>query len=153
MIATARPLYETQADRRREASVAGIISQKLNVKLVRLPIRYSVDYAGYDIDTRLLKSWHEIKCRNYASLQLFKYYYLILSLAKLMSGLQLAETTEKPFYIYWSFLDNSIYFIEITSELIKDVADIKSGGRIDRGDPQDTEPMICFPKDMLLRFY
>ena len=70
-----------------------------------------------------------------------------------MSGLQLAQTTEKPFYIYWSFMDNSIYFIEIISELIKEVADIKSGGRIDRGDPQDTEPMICFPKSMLIRFH
>jgi len=153
MIATARPLYETQADRRREASVAAIISQKLNVKLVKLPIRYCLDYAAYDIETRILKSWHEIKCRNYASLALFKYDYLIVSLAKVMSGLQLAQTTEKPFYIYWSFMDNSIYFIEIISELIKEVADIKSGGRIDRGDPQDVEPMLCFPKNILIRFY
>jgi hypothetical protein len=153
MIATVRPLYETQADRRREASVAGIISQKLNVRLVKLPIRYSLDYAGYDIDTRLLKSWHEIKCRNYVSLALFKYDYLILSLAKVMSGLQLAQTTAIPFYIYWSFLDNSIYFVEITTELIRAVADIKSGGRIDRNDPQDTEPMVSFPKSMLQRFY
>ena len=153
MIATVRPLYETSADRIRENRVAGIISQKLNVKLVKLPIRYSVDYAAYDPETRLLKSWHEIKCRNYASLQFFKYDHLILSLAKVMSGLQLAQTTEKPFYIYWSFLDNSIYFIEITTELVKEVANIKSGGRIDRGNPQDTEPMICFPKDMLKRFY
>jgi hypothetical protein len=153
MIATARPLYETQADRRREASVAQIISKKLNVKLVKLPIRYSVDYAAYDPETRLLKSWHEIKCRNYASLQLFKYEHLILSLAKVMSGLQLAQTTEKPFYIFWSFLDRSIYCLEITGELIKEVADVRSGGRIDRGDPQDVEPMICFPKEMLVRFY
>jgi hypothetical protein len=69
-----------------------------------------------------------------------------------MSGLQLAQTTEKPFYIYWSFLDNSIYYVEITTELVKEVTDIRSGGRIDRGDPQDVEPMICFPKNTLKRF-
>jgi len=153
MISTARPLYETQADRRREASVAGIISQRLNVKLVKLPIRYSIDYAGYYFDTKTLKAWYEIKCRNFHSLNLIQYDYLILSLAKVMAGLQLSWTTRKPFYIFWSFLDNSIYFIEITTELVKEVADIKSGGRIDRGDPQDVEPMLCFPKSMLVRFY
>ena len=152
MIATVRPLYETQADRRREASVAGIISQRLNVSLLKLPIKYCVDFAAYDKTTLDLKSWIEVKCRNIESFQEMKIKYFIVALSKIMAGLQLAHTTGKPFFIYWGFLDNSIFYTEITTDLVAEVADVKVKGRFDRGDWQDQEPVICITKDMLKRF-
>ena len=152
MIATARPLYETQADLNRENQVARVISQKLNVSLLKLPIRYCVDFAAYDKTSLDLKSWIEVKCRNIESYQEMKIKYFIVALSKVMAGLQLAHTTGKPFFIYWGFLDNSIYFTEITTGLVKEVADVKIKGRFDRGDWQDQEPVICITKDMLKRF-
>ena len=153
MISTARPLYETQADLNRENQVARIISQKLNVSLLKLPIRYCIDFAAYDKTSLDLKSWIEVKCRNIESFQEMKIKYFIVALSKVMAGLQLSTSTRKPFFIYWSFMDNSIYSTEITDELVREVADVKVKGRFDRGDWQDQEPVICITKDMLMRFY
>ena len=153
MIATARPLYETSEDRRREEYVAGIISQKLNVNLFKLPIKYSIDFAAYDKTTLDLRSWIEIKCRNIPSYEEMQIRYFIIALSKIMAGLQLSMTSRKPFFIYWAFLDKSIYYTEICQEFIAEVADIKVKGRSDRNDWQDTEPVVCITKDMLTRFY
>jgi hypothetical protein len=79
--------------------------------------------------------------------------YFIVALSKIMAGVQLPMTTRKPFFIYWAFLDRSIFFTEITQDFVAKVADIKAKGRFERGDWQDQEPCICITKDMLVRFY
>lgn len=149
----ARKLYETKSDLNNESRVAQIIEQRLNLKLFKLPIRYSIDYAATDPQSGVVQSWLEIKCRNIPSFSEMTYEYLIVSLYKIANGLHYAGITHKLFFMFYSFLDHSIYNVEISKDFIKEDADVRIKGRTDRGDSQDMEPVLCIPKDRLNKFY
>jgi len=126
-----RQLYESAYDRMNESDVSDILSRVWNCKFVKLPMSYHVDWAlmrGNEI-----VAFAELKTRKVPSTQ---YPTLILSLNKWIKGLDLAASTKTSFIIIAKWTDGVFYFVAKP-----DGVTFGHGGRIDRNDSQDMEPV------------
>lgn len=127
-----RPLYESQGDLSREARVAERLCQAWDCQSLKLPVQYRVDFAM--LVNRKIKAWLEVKCRN-------SYYdEMILSAAKFVTGQQLATSTNRPFVVAFG-IGHDIYWRDCTH----DQPELELGGRADRQDWQDMEPVVMLP--------
>ncbi len=128
-----RPLYETSADLDREKDVAQSVEAVLQCKLVKMPIRYGLDYAIEDAGK--VVAFCEIKCRTYTMQSIGNMGGYLLSLGKWMSAKQLYESTGLPFVLIVRATDG-MYYATFRSFH----TDVSMKGRKDRGDWQDIEP-------------
>ena len=104
----------------------------------KLPeIRYVVD-AALTID-RYVKGWMEVKCRSGKPDQ---YTHWFISLHKLMKGLSLHDYTGLPFFILFDWDGQSF------AARVEDPprTALEWGGREDRSDSEDTEPVVLIPR-------
>ena len=129
-----RPTYETETSLKAEREVAQQLEKRWRCKLIKLPISYRADYLAFrDKPVAVI----EIKCRGK------RYPEMILSLHKFLEarGLAKALSTERevPFILVYSFPEG-IWWGNVTNYPL----DIKIGGRKDRNDWQDTEPVQMF---------
>ena len=127
-----RRLYETPADRAAEQVVIEALCKRWECEWWKLPLTYRLDYA-LTSSSDDLRAWLEVKCRG-------KKEDIKLSLHKVMAGLELTRVTGLPFLLAVAF-GSEIYWRPITQEKM----DVVMWGRVDRGDWQDTEPMVVFP--------
>jgi hypothetical protein len=128
-----RTLYETVDDLRSEKNVISYVSQCWNVAYYKLPMSYKIDYAMYRDD--ILMGFAEVKCRTH-KFGTFPTY--IISLGKVMEARKLARETETNSILIVSWTDK-IGYMDFFSH-----HQIKQGGRSDRNDWQDQEPMCHF---------
>lgn len=133
-----RPFYESDSDRKKELAVISKIGGLARKTPIKLPIRYAIDFAMFD--GKQITSWVEVKCRKNSQAA---YPTLMISAAKLIEGLNLARHSGKPFYLVVEWTDR-IGFLEIKA--LTDFA-IGYGGRVDRADAQDMEPVVFIPTD------
>jgi|TARA_R110000796_G_scaffold26400_3_gene73488 hypothetical protein len=107
-----------------------------------MPITYKLDYAMYRNDN--LVGFSEVKCRT-NSVQDYKTY--IISLSKVMSARRLSSVTSTKSLLIVSWSD-AIGWIDFFSDF-----KVKQGGRSDRNDWQDQEPVCHFDiKDFKIIF-
>lgn len=134
----ARPVYETDKNQIREWQAIVRFGQRYSRRPVRLPKFYHVDYAMKEMDSPTLTSWVEVKCRENKR---DAYPTLILSVHKVLAGVQLGEATRMPFVLFVEWTD---YAGHVT---IRDTSRLRVivGGRYDRNDPQDVEPVFEIP--------
>lgn len=158
----ARPLYENQESILDEMSFAEKIASKLSVNLIKLPIAYNLDFAMMRSDLpqvmypktpetaksivsslrgKEVVSFAELKRRGVPS---DRYSTLVLSLNKVEAGLTKSRLFGKPFFIFVRYSDKDVY-LKYKDEYS---FPIHIGGRYDRGDYQDIEPVVHIPKDM-----
>lgn len=130
-----RPLYETENDRAKEADVVRKLMSP-NDTIHKLPIRYGVDFIMFRNDVP--NKWIEVKCRNNPK---DKYPDLMISVAKITSGIELSKTTGIPFILVVDWED-CICSLRIYNT---DGMSISWGGRQDRDDTQDMEPVYHIP--------
>lgn len=130
-----RPTYETKADRERERKVAAFIARKEGLSAVQMPLRYHVDFAFVDSRDKVA-GWAEVKCRNNP---MARYPTYMLSLAKYHAMVQLARETWLPVRLVVHWTDS------IGALLVPADHEIGFGGRADRSDWQDREPVAHFP--------
>lgn len=133
-----RQMYEAPDDLSREAQVAGRLSAAWGCESVKLPIQYRVDFAM--LVDKEVKAWLEVKCRT------THYSEMIMSAAKFIAGQQLAASTGRPFVVVFGIGDQ-IYWRDCTA----DSPTVRLGGRTDRGDWQDVEPVVMLPLDKFHR--
>ncbi len=130
-----RPVYETENDLRNERDVVESLSNLWCTKSHKMPRAYSLDY----LLTRERKAvaFVEIKCRQVPSWQ---YDTLMISMAKILKGRAITRETELPslLVVKWNDMVGYVYMSEIDM-------DIQVGGRTDRGDAQDIEPVCMIP--------
>lgn len=129
-----RPMYENESTLKAEREVAQQLEKRWRCKLIKLPISYRADYLAFrDKPVAVI----EIKCRNR------KYPKMFLSLHKFLEARGLARSLstdrEVPFILVYGFPEG-IWWGNVTNYPL----DIEVGGRADRGDWQDTEPMQMF---------
>lgn len=129
-----RPFYETRKDLQKEISALRKIAVRTTP--VKLPLRYEIDFAMVDGDK--ICAFAEVKCRTNPFGQ---YPTLMISAAKLISGITLSGMTGCPFWLIVQWTDK-IGALEIDS-LSRFTMGI--GGRWDRGDEQDIEPVVHIP--------
>lgn len=129
-----RPRYETETDLANEAAVVNVVASRWLCECRKLPLRYELDYAIYK--DNFLRAYLEIKCRSVASNQ---YATVILSAAKVATAKQLSAAAGVPSILVVSYTD-----LDLWIDISKADAKYSPGGRSDRGDAQDLEPVAHF---------
>jgi hypothetical protein len=143
-----RPRYETQNDLKNEEQVAEVLAKKWGVVAKKLPRSYSFDYAlcdhveGVNFNERFpIKAMAEFKCRDYVS---HKFDSSIVGLDKLMEAQRITEATGTMVLMVYEYRDG-IYYYEFGQEELHTTM----GGRKDRGDWQDHNPVVHIPTSKL----
>lgn len=138
-----RPMYESSRDRANEqrAIEAYCQSHGERVHAVKLPMAYTVDWGIFHDDS--LICWAECKRRFNPK---NRYETILLSCRKYLTGLDLGRLSGKPFLLVVEW-DDSLGYHVCDGRAARD---IRVGGRRDRGDWQDIEPVVHIPvKDFL----
>lgn len=130
------PIYETEANLGREEQFSRLISEKFECTFRKLPIRYGLDFAA--IRSGKVVSFMELKVRSNS---VTAYPTFMLSVHKFMSADALTVATGLPCVLAVSWSDAWGYIN------MKDRGDFEVGfgGRVDRGDDQDVEPVFLIP--------
>tara|TARA_R110002110_G_scaffold84817_1_gene220549 strand:- start:537 stop:983 length:447 start_codon:yes stop_codon:yes gene_type:complete len=134
-----RPLYETSKDFENEKNIQNVIEEKTSWRLTKLPKRYYLDFLAFNSNGNT-EAVIEVKRRHNNH---DKYEDVILSLAKYMQGLEYATTLGVAFLFAVEFNDG--YYIHFSSSDNLKHFKITMGGRRDRQDPEDIEPVVHIP--------
>lgn len=132
-----RPRYERPEDLENEKTVRKILMQKWAVEMHKMPMAYHLDWMVTK-DSKAV-AFAELKCRDNSILQ---YPTLMLSMHKWMHGRQMAEEIDGSFLVIVKWIDGLYYHRQGTAAVTYGV-----GGRKDRGDSQDMEPVVHIPTD------
>jgi hypothetical protein len=138
-----RPIYESNANLRDERLIADYIESKSQqgLKLYKMHMKQRIDFMG--IAGNLAHSVYEVKRRHNNHDQ---YPTLILSLEKFSKGIEFFTNYNLGFYFVVAF-DDGVYYYQYRAQ---DRFAIDLGGRTDRNDKQDIEPVIHIPKNRLI---
>lgn len=127
-----RPIYESAADKEREAAVAAKVQQLWPVTLIKQPDLSPLDFKLYHHGD--FWGWAEIKCRfSYME----KYPTWFISSTKVTAG----NATGMPYLFIVQWADKLAWLRGDKVSPCK----IEVGGREDRNDPRDQEWMAHFP--------
>ena len=129
----ARPMYETEADRKKEQALADAFKQH-GYDFYKLPIQYRLDFVVFKDNEA--KAFIEVKHRN---VRLFDYDSAMISLSKVIQARLLTQHTGLPAYLLNVYKDNIARF-----DFAGDYT-LGKGGRFDRGDSQDADICAYFP--------
>lgn len=135
-----RPIYENDSDRTAESKIGEAIEMAWCCSIKKLPISYRLDFALF----RNLKmvGMAEIKVRK---VQRSHYPTYFISSSKWMAGKQMSLHLKIPFLIVIGYHDGIFWFKASEVEPCK----VEWGGRSDRGDSQDMEPMAHFETSIM----
>ena len=115
------------------------LEAKWNCTLHKVPLKYQVDWLAMRGKDPM--AFVEFKHRNKLSINAYPRY--MISLDKWMKAKQLCKEVEIPFIMVITFTEGTYYGVFAHNGL-HDVT-YGFGGRYDRGDAQDVEPMIYLP--------
>jgi hypothetical protein len=131
-----RPLYETQKHLSVEQQIADRFAERAQSHLMKLPIRYHLDYA-MTRGERVL-AFVEIKTTKYDLETHDRYGGFKVSFAKWSAAEQMCRVAKLPFYLVVGFPD----CIGYTKTIDFSHDGIVWWGRQDRADSQDMEPAV-----------
>lgn len=133
IIMNTRPIYETPANIAAENAVSEAISKLWDIKIVKLKRLYPFDRAV--IRDKEITGFLEIKCRPNPKDQYPEY---MISLDKIRWALEIRQTLGHPCFLAVQWTDQlGIHRIDSKMDYW-----VGMGGRIDRNDPQDMEPVV-----------
>lgn len=139
-----RPIYETTADRKREAAVAETLAASWDCEMVKLPRQYPVDYMA--IRNGKPTAFVEIKCKTYPKEVIDRNGGFMMSLAKWANARALCESSGLKFCIAVQYPE-SMWYCRVNAWEDFSHDGIQFFGRTDRNDPQDMEPCILLKPD------
>ena len=137
-------LYETYEDRAHERKAMQLLKMVTGHDYERLPKTHRVDIVQIDM-SGTIAAWIEYKHRSHFINQ---YPSLMISTTKLTEGVMLSRMTNLPFYLVVGFEsphseeEPELYRLEVGIKTIQE-SHIAMGGRKDRGNPSDREP-VCY---------
>ena len=144
--AMTRQMYEDEASWTREDSFRRDIEHWTGKILNKLPISYRVDYA-VTLNGKVV-GFTELKCRGISST---KYRTLILSLGKWQALLDLQQSAPNlRSNLAVRFTDTDLW-LPVFPET-REIVEVRWGGRKDRDDWQDMEPVVHLPIKDFIRF-
>jgi len=133
-----RPMYETQNDKKNEKIVARMFVDRFSSSVTGYcltPPRYPVDVAFTNGDE--VKGFGEIKTRN---VDMRTYPTYMISLAKIVDMKALSYTCGVPCLLIVKWKDHAGY-LDVSKVF---PSKISIGGRVDRNDKQDVEPVAHY---------
>lgn len=130
-----RPTYETEADLRNERELVAALNELWQTQSAKLPRSYGLDYTL----TRggRVAAFVEIKCRTIPS---WTYDTYMVSLAKVLKARSLGNGVGVPAILLVRWND-SVGYVDLRTVDLQ----VEVGGRTDRGDAQDIEPVCMIP--------
>jgi hypothetical protein len=131
-----RPLYETAGDLSAEGEFIDGLCTLWKCGAWKLPIRYKLDYALFRGES--IRAFLEIKVRNYRK-DAFEDY--MISMDKVLTARIYSDFAKVPSILAVQWLDTS-GFIDLGT--LKNFS-LGFGGRTDREDSQDREPVVLIP--------
>lgn len=131
-----RPMYETEQDLRNEQHAISRAEQKWNCVMMKLPIRYHLDFIAKRGDKAV--AFCEVKTRNYSMEKIGLMGGYLMSIGKWSAAKQLHDCSGLPFILIVRTLDGIWYatFRDFTPD------NVLIRGRTDRDDWQDVEPCV-----------
>lgn len=132
-----RPQYESLKDRAAEDALMLRVFPEL--PYYKLPMRYQLDFMVEQSGGRMV--WVECKQR---SVPWGTYDTYLLSLEKYLAGVRLARTTGGAFVLVTGWSDGRVMVANLNC-CLPSIYRVVQGGRIDRNDDQDREPVILIP--------
>ena len=133
-----RPIYETDEHRLAERSTADIIAAMYKLNMIPMPSKSQVDFMGWSEEKNRVRAFFEIKRRKVNRL---RYNTLMLSLHKVVAMDELERTTGIPVILAVTWNDGT-GLLRISK--VERPLGIEIGGRWDRNDTQDVEPVVHF---------
>lgn len=139
-----RPRYETKQDVVNETVVMDRVVAEFPQPhiYVKLPLSYQIDYAVYRQSDNKMRMVCEIKVRD---ITIDTYHSLILSAHKVHCLVDWF-LRKVPAVLFFQ-LNDGLYHYKVTTSIY--AMSIKRGGRFDRNDWQDVEPVYHIPVDQL----
>ena len=131
-----RRSYETQIDLDNEKSICKRIEAACGMHLRKMSIKYSLDFIGFRNGKAVAVIEVKKRHNSYS-----RYPTLILSLAKYNRGVEFYRVNDLKFIFCVQFEDG-YFFYEYQNE---DKFDVQIGGRTDRNDAEDIEPVVHIP--------
>ena len=131
-----RQIYETQSDLENEKSISQVIENLCNLSLRKLSMKCFIDFIAFR--NKKAVAVVEVKKRNNNH---DTYPTLILSLAKYNRGAEFYRVNGLKFIFAVQFTDGC-FFYEYRDD---DRFEVELGGRTDRKDTEDIEPVIHIP--------
>lgn len=131
-----RPLYESSQDIVSESKVLVLIEKAWGCRGVKLPLKAQLDYLLLRDDRGA--AWAEIKVRTNPR---GRYPTYMISLSKVMAARELSGASDLPSVLVVQWTDKLGYIRMDTLEKFH----IAIGGRTDRNDAQDVEPVVLIP--------
>jgi len=128
-----RTTYEAKLDVTNEKAVQAEIEKRWSCNLHKMPKAQHIDWVA--TRGKQATAFIELKCRTNKRHQ---YPTLMLSFSKWMHGIQMASAAAIPFLLVIRWLDGT-YYLKVTDSTPMRV---EHGGRQDRGDWQDMEPVV-----------
>ena len=127
-----RPIYETKKDLENEVSLSGFVSKQWNCTMQKLQPRDHFDYAA--VRDGEVVAFIEMKTR---SNKMQHYPTYMISMTKVINAGITNAATGIPCFLVVRWVDHVGY---VNMSNVKST--VKMGGRTDRSDPQDVEP-VC----------
>lgn len=142
----ARPWYESGGDLANEGEVAKKIASMYRARLHKLKPKYGVDYLAL----RYERPWAymEIKCRTTDRL---KYPTYLISVDKIESGVRHAALLGIKAILLVQWRD-VLGWVNMNDVAYGGKCVVAIGGRTDRGDAQDLEPVYHIPVELFSLF-
>ena len=134
-----RPMYETEANLENERRAKQFLEERWSCVLHKVPLKYQVDWMAMRGDNPM--AFIEYKFRE--NLSFYKYPRYMISLDKWMKAKQLSKEVEVPFVMVITFTEGT-YYGSFDNTMTLEMK-YGFGGRYDRGDAQDVEPMVFLP--------
>ena len=131
-----RPIYETDKDREQEADFIKELCIAWKCEAKKLPIHYKLDFAL--IREGVIRAFLEMKIRSYAKGYFDTY---MISMAKVLAAQEYSAFAGVASLLAVRWNDEDGF---IALHKMKDFH-LGFGGRGDRGDSQDMEPVVFIP--------
>tara|TARA_R100000306_G_C4249968_1_gene79950 strand:- start:8 stop:439 length:432 start_codon:yes stop_codon:yes gene_type:complete len=131
-----RPIYETNDDLYRESSFIERLCTLWGFDSRKLPIKYKIDYAL--LRDRVIRAFLEVKIRKYTKDYFYAY---MISMDKVETAQKHSRFAGVPTILAVKWQDDAGY---VVLDTLKNFT-IGFGGRADRDDKQDMEPIVYIP--------
>jgi len=128
--------YESEADLVNEARAQVYIERHFKVVAYKMPVQYRIDFALFLPEKKTLWAVAEYKCR--ADVATTDYKTIILSVSKYFAGMNWVRNLGCKFMFIVEFSDG-LYAVDVPM-FHRD--HVMWGGRTDRDDWQDEEPVV-----------
>ena len=133
-----RPIYETPHDLANEASVADVLSSAWNCESTKLQVRDAFDYAA--TRGKNITAFVEVKTRTNP---MHKYPTYMISMTKVMNANAVFMSTGTPSLLVVKWTD-CMGWVQLNQNKFT----LEIGGRRDRHDAQDIEPVCHISIDL-----